>query len=339
MSERDRSQRLATIAVGGAGAAVFLAFLVYGLVQQAGYNQYSQSQATDNTSHAADEAKQACAGLSTAELAKCKAKAEAEYQLKANAGRRDYTDLIAQRKSALWAMIMGIAALIGMVLSAVGVILVKQTFDETQRTNKINMRENARSTRRAIAASEETAQAIAATYRQAMATSRAVTMASDGNRIAREAMERELRAYVFVGKPIITYQVFMDGEINDTAKIVLMITNHGRTPAYKVRLCVNAFIHGIWNEPFVSNFEKTHVVHLGEIPPGEKKERPGFTVQGIKGNHRELSDGNRSVMVDGVINYEDAFGKPHATRFRYASTDQEYDNSQWSETPEGNAST
>lgn len=42
-------------------------------------------------------------------------------------------DLAAQNKSALWASVMGAAAVIGMFLSAVGVFLVKTTFNETRK--------------------------------------------------------------------------------------------------------------------------------------------------------------------------------------------------------------
>lgn len=51
--------------------------------------------------------------------------------------RRDEEDLGAQKISAWWAQVMGIAALIGMGLSALGVWLIKTTFNETQRANEI----------------------------------------------------------------------------------------------------------------------------------------------------------------------------------------------------------
>jgi hypothetical protein len=46
-------------------------------------------------------------------------------------------DLGAQKVSAWWAQVMGVAALIGMALSAVGVWLIKTTFHETQKANEI----------------------------------------------------------------------------------------------------------------------------------------------------------------------------------------------------------
>lgn len=50
-------------------------------------------------------------------------------------GQRKEQDLAAQNITAWWTKIMGIAALIGMGLSAVGVWLVKTTFDETRLAN------------------------------------------------------------------------------------------------------------------------------------------------------------------------------------------------------------
>jgi hypothetical protein len=55
----------------------------------------------------------------------------------AREGQRKEQDLAAQNITAWWTKVMGIAALIGMALSAVGVWLVKATFDATRRSNEI----------------------------------------------------------------------------------------------------------------------------------------------------------------------------------------------------------
>jgi hypothetical protein len=54
--------------------------------------------------------------------------------------QREEQDLAAQKVTAWWTQVMGIAALIGMGLSAVGVWLVKTTFDETRKSNAIAQR-------------------------------------------------------------------------------------------------------------------------------------------------------------------------------------------------------
>jgi hypothetical protein len=64
----------------------------------------------------------------------CAAKAEEA----AREGQRKEQDLAAQNITAWWTKVMGIAALIGMALSAVGVWLVKTTFDETRKANSIS---------------------------------------------------------------------------------------------------------------------------------------------------------------------------------------------------------
>ncbi|MBK7285185.1 MAG: hypothetical protein IPI83_13320 [Sphingomonadales bacterium] len=61
--------------------------------------------------------------------------AEARQSQREN--EREEQDLAAQKVTAWWTKIMGVAALIGMGLSAVGVWLVKTTFDETRRSNEI----------------------------------------------------------------------------------------------------------------------------------------------------------------------------------------------------------
>ena len=55
----------------------------------------------------------------------------------AREGQRKEQDLAAQNITAWWTKVMGIAALIGMALSAVGVWLIKTTFDETREANNI----------------------------------------------------------------------------------------------------------------------------------------------------------------------------------------------------------
>jgi hypothetical protein len=55
----------------------------------------------------------------------------------AREGQRKEQDLAAQNITAWWTKVMGIAALIGMALSAIGVWLVKTTFDETRKANDL----------------------------------------------------------------------------------------------------------------------------------------------------------------------------------------------------------
>jgi hypothetical protein len=110
----------------------------YGLFQQSAYEQSAKEDAADYAKHAANQINQSCAGVAKSELPICVAKEKSEYYLKTRDNRRDYADLVAQRKSALWTFVMGVAALIGMGLSVVGVFLVYTTFHETRKANSIS---------------------------------------------------------------------------------------------------------------------------------------------------------------------------------------------------------
>jgi hypothetical protein len=61
----------------------------------------------------------------------------AEAYQSAREQERMEQDLAAQKVTAWWTKVMGLAALIGMALSAIGVWLVKTTFDETRKANEI----------------------------------------------------------------------------------------------------------------------------------------------------------------------------------------------------------
>jgi hypothetical protein len=105
----------------------------YGLLESAKYEQQAKDKVSEYTDYTRDKVTQACAGGDKIENIKCvteafEAKREYEY---------GQSDLVAQRQSALWAYIMAAAAVFGIALSAVGVWLVKTTFDETRKANVI----------------------------------------------------------------------------------------------------------------------------------------------------------------------------------------------------------
>jgi hypothetical protein len=120
-----------------AGVALLLWGIAYGLTQQTIYEEDARNRSADYTRRAADQAQYACFNVVPSEKADCLRNAASEYRLKHRDNRRDYDDLTAQRKSALWTFIMGVAALIGMALSVVGVVLVWTTFRETREANVI----------------------------------------------------------------------------------------------------------------------------------------------------------------------------------------------------------
>jgi len=111
---------------------VSTAFIGWGLSKSAEYQRQSDYQASEYSAYTYDKVGQSCIGMSIVDKAECIEKARHERRTY----ERDEQDLVAQRQSALWAYIMGAAAVIGMGLSVIGVFLVWTTFRETRRTAK-----------------------------------------------------------------------------------------------------------------------------------------------------------------------------------------------------------
>ena len=122
------------LALALAGAAIVAGLSVgWGLSQQAEYERQAQHQSAEHASYARDYIRDRCLTFSVLDKIDCTTKARDEHR----AYQRVEQDLVAQKTSALWTMIMGWAATFGMVLSAVGVYLVWTTFAETRRANEI----------------------------------------------------------------------------------------------------------------------------------------------------------------------------------------------------------
>lgn len=103
--------------------------IAYGLWESAKYERQAHNQSAEYAEYTRKKIAEACVGISHVEAIKCRYEAfdaQREY-------RYNQRDLVAQRQSALWAYIMGSAAVIGMALSALGVWLIKVTFDQTRR--------------------------------------------------------------------------------------------------------------------------------------------------------------------------------------------------------------
>lgn len=118
---------------------LFLAFAIcagwigYGLSKSAEYGRQANDQRAEYSEYTRKKIDQTCVGIPKLEAIKCKYDAfNAQRE-----NNHNQSDLVAQRQSALWAYIMGTAAVIGIALSAVGVWLVKTTFDETRKSNTI----------------------------------------------------------------------------------------------------------------------------------------------------------------------------------------------------------
>jgi hypothetical protein len=94
--------------------------------------------ASNASTHYAENAEKliadTCRPLAAANQRKCIDQAEQS----ARENQRVEQDLAAQKVTAWWTKIMGVAALIGMALSAVGVFLVYTTFHETRQANLLS---------------------------------------------------------------------------------------------------------------------------------------------------------------------------------------------------------
>lgn len=310
---RPKTRLAAWAALLGLGFASVAGLAGYGFVQQDVYVQEAQHKAADYAEYAAHQKQQACIRIAAREPEKeqCFADAQAEYELKTRDNRRDYDDLVAQRKSALWTAIMGMAALIGMALSAIGVFLVKQTFDETRRTNRIAMRENARATRRAVASARNAEAALAIAERNAKAAAEQVAVSQDSAR-------RQLRAYLCV----LALEMDRITPEPGAANLTMPIQNTGTTPVktwyFRWRWMVTE------EAPTSALFERELQPALAppakfEFSFGPAQTKPIHFALDIGAEWRQavLSEAKR-LYVLGYIEYVDTFDETHRTEFFYA---------------------
>jgi hypothetical protein len=138
MSNGNGSKRDQDRLVPVATAALCLLFIgigiiVWGYSKQAEYyrnaDQHSAEYARNSYAPIADS----CLKVAAESQFDCLSKATNEYRQY----RRDEQDLASQKTSAIWAYLMGSAAIIGMILSAFGVFLVWTTFKATRESNDL----------------------------------------------------------------------------------------------------------------------------------------------------------------------------------------------------------
>jgi hypothetical protein len=114
--------------LGLGGAAI-----IRGLSEQSEYEWASYQRNSEYTADSYSPAYDACLRLSVDRQPDCVSKANNEYR----ENERKEQDLVAQQTTAVWTFLMGGAAIVGMMLSALGVYLVYTTFDETRKANGI----------------------------------------------------------------------------------------------------------------------------------------------------------------------------------------------------------
>jgi hypothetical protein len=134
-SNRGKHSKARLIALAFVAALILGAmFINSGLSRDAVYQGQANANTREYAAYTDQQIRQSCVRLIGDEKANCIAK----YRQESRNNERNEQDLVAQRKSANWAYIMGAAAVVGMVLSVIGVVLVWTTFDETRRANLLS---------------------------------------------------------------------------------------------------------------------------------------------------------------------------------------------------------
>lgn len=119
--------------------ASLLAFLVGvwaladGLDKDSSFQREADASSREFAAHTNDQIRQVCSSLPPPAKGACVAEKKHDYR----EDHRLEQELVAQRKAANWALIMGVAAVFGAVFSTIGVILVWITFRATKEANSI----------------------------------------------------------------------------------------------------------------------------------------------------------------------------------------------------------
>lgn len=197
-------------------------------------------------------------------------------------------DLKAQEGMARWAKAMFWATLAAVIVTLVGIVLIKKTLGETRR---------------------------AATAAEGMLGEAAkTTMAAHASvRVAQESAEHQLRAYV--------HPISASLEMEESGRIIasLVFKNAGQTPAYKCECEYTlTFSHNL-HSPGPADIE-----HVGDRKSvatiGPKGTFPGSIIrQGelIPEFLRMLADREIAIFVHGHITYRDVFKHDQITDFQY----------------------
>jgi hypothetical protein len=128
-----RSYWLSIIKVAGLSLLLFAGYTLFSTLSW--HSTSLENEAAQRTKIHGQNAENRIERVCYSPLAKPDCVDEARQAQREN--EREEQDLAAQKVTAWWTKVMGLAALIGMALSAVGVWLVKTTFDEAREANEI----------------------------------------------------------------------------------------------------------------------------------------------------------------------------------------------------------
>jgi hypothetical protein len=152
-----------------------------------------------------------------------------------------------------------------------------------------------------------------ATRSNANSAQRAVEVAAD-------TASKQLRPYVYLTSEVVKTTRYIDGSVDDRAPIDFTVRNFGQTPAKKVSIRARAFVGGYWNDNFQADLSESTVIHRADMPPGFWREIDGFAVLGLSDLWPSVLLSERTIFLEGAVDYEDGAGVKYTTTFRRACT-------------------
>jgi hypothetical protein len=237
------------------------------------------------------------------------------------------------RRATNWAIaatgisFIGVAGLIWSIWQTNGAL------GEARRGNRITLNIEKRARRESRRSRVDTEAALKAAQDNADA-------AHAGNELAREAMQRQLRPYVYLESIKPNFEILHFAEyISETANFEITIKNYGQSPAKEVKLFAVAKVGGQWDARPQADLTGNLGVHLADIPSGAPCSRDGYTATGFKAAYRGINDGVASIFVEGQIQYEDGLGTKYVTFFQRAFSGENFSSDVPKITPHWNTST
>lgn len=201
-----------------------------------------------------------------------------------------------------------------MVFSALGLAGLLYNLILTRRTTNV-----------AIAATQDAEEALEIAKLNADGASRAVLAANEGNAIARQSVQTQLRPYLYIEKIEARFDHMLSVKyIGDTADFEILLKNYGQSPARNVRIIAYAAIGDHWSKRSAATLDGVMPFYWDDIPPQATRLQKGIGRDGLKGAHDDIYAGKRSIFVEGQIRYQDASGTWYFSNFQRAYFGEEY---------------
>jgi len=255
-----------------------------------------------------------------------------------NAQDHDAADLCAQWRAALAAekaaqeaRLATIASIIATFLSlatVIGLIItIMQThgaLGEARRGNRLNLMFERRSRREGRRAAEDQVKALAIANKNANATSRQVKIAQQAVEAAREAAEKQLRAYVGIDR---VWSQPADNTLSSDYEVLVHIKNFGVTPANDLNVEIRFADADGKASPDQNRPSRN--VHFNTLPPTQ------VVWPTLRIPHADVREGMAGKTTYWLVSwsYTDAFGTGHTEKILLST-----EPAQWAERFVGMAS-